>query len=91
MRGSAGHSTRPYGNPFARECYRIVFADTRRDIVLWITYLLFSLAVLSCAVMSLAFAGVVANRGLSRGIFKASAIMSVVYTALSLATGQLVG
>jgi len=40
--------------------------------------------------MTAAFVGVVANRELSHGIFNASAIMSVVYTALSLVTGQLV-
>jgi len=69
----------------------VVFGDSRRKAVLWITYLFFSLAVLSCALMSAACAGVVANRGLSRSMFNASAIMSVVYTALSLVTGQLIG
>ena len=59
--------------------------------MLWTTYLFFGLAVLSCALMTAAFAGVVANKNLSRGIFNASAIMSVVYTALSLVTGQLLG
>jgi len=59
--------------------------------VLWTTYFFFGLAALSCAMMSVAFVGIAANRGLSRGIFNASAIMSVVYTALSLVAGQLVG
>ena len=58
--------------------------------VLWITYFFFSLASLSCAQMTLAFSGVIANRGLSRGVFNASAIMSVVYTVLTVASGQLV-
>ena len=58
--------------------------------MLWITYCLFSLAALSCFLMTAAFLGVVANRELSHGIFNASAIMSVVYTALTLVAGQLV-
>lgn len=58
--------------------------------VLWITYCFFSLASLSCVQMTLAFSGVIANRGLSRGVFNASAIMSVVYTLLTVASGQLV-
>ena len=63
---------------------------SEEDAVLWITYCLFSLAALSCILMTAAFVGVFANRELSHGIFNASAIMSVVYTALSLVTGQLV-
>jgi hypothetical protein len=60
--------------------------------MLWITYLFFGLAALSCALTSLVFVGSFANhRGLSRGIFNASAIMTVAYTVLSLVTGQLVG
>ena len=58
--------------------------------MLWVTYCLFSLAALSCLFMTAALVGVVANRELSQGIFNASAIMSVVYTALTLVTGQLV-
>lgn len=59
--------------------------------MLWITYVFFGLAALSGALTTGAFAGVFANGGLSRGIFNASAIMTVFYTALSLVTGQLVG
>jgi hypothetical protein len=58
--------------------------------VLWVTYLFFSLSTLSCALMTAAFVGVFASRQLSRGVLNASAIMTVVYTALSLVTGQLV-
>ena len=59
--------------------------------MLWITYLFFSLAAVSCALTTVSFLAIAANGGLSRGMFNASAMMTVVYTALSLATGHLVG
>jgi hypothetical protein len=59
--------------------------------LLGITYFFFSLAALSCGLTTLAFVGVFANRELSRGIFNASSIMTVVYTVASLATGHFVG
>ena len=58
--------------------------------MLWMTYVFFTLAALSCGQMTLAFAGGIAHRGLSRGTFNASAIMAVVYTALTVVAGQLV-
>ena len=58
--------------------------------MLWLTYVFFSLSALSAALMAAAFLGAFANRGLSRGIFNASAIITPVYTALSLVTGHLV-
>ena len=59
--------------------------------MLWIAYLFFSLAALSCALTTIAFVGICANRGVSRGIFNASAINTVFYTALGLATRHLIG
>jgi hypothetical protein len=59
--------------------------------VLWATYFFFCLSVLSSVLTTVSFAGVFANKELSRGIFNASAMMTVVYAAASLATGQLVG
>jgi len=59
--------------------------------VLWIAYMFFGLAALSCALTTVAFVGICANRGVSRSIFNASAINTVFYTALGLATRHLVG
>jgi hypothetical protein len=58
--------------------------------VIWITYVCATAAAVSFAPMTLASVGVFENRELSRGIFSGSAIMTFVYTAISLVTSQVI-